>query len=132
MRRAVALHRAGQVEHLVLTGAGIGGDSALAMKEVAVRMGVSEAAIVVETESRTTRENLAFAAPLLRARGLATVALVTSDSHLGRAERVARRVAPDVVWLPVPVPDAGPASRVCGQRLAEWVKLAGYLVRGWA
>jgi hypothetical protein len=39
---------------------------------------------------------------------------------------------PEVEWVPVPVPDVGPRSRIVRARLAEWGKLALYLARGWA
>jgi uncharacterized SAM-binding protein YcdF (DUF218 family) len=72
-----------------------------------------------------------FVAPLLRARGFRRVALVTSDLHMGRAERAARRVLPEVDWVMVPVQDAG-ASSPRRARLQEWAKLLFYFARGWA
>lgn len=89
-------------------------------------------AIILEARSSTTRENLQFAAPLLRQSSLRRVALVTSRSHMGRALRTARRLVPEVEWLPVPVDDAGPPARIRKARLAEWFKLAWYWLRGWA
>jgi uncharacterized SAM-binding protein YcdF (DUF218 family) len=72
-----------------------------------------------------------FVAAVVRGRGFHRVALVTSASHMGRAERAARMVMPDVEWLAVPVPDAGPPARVYRVRLEEWLKLAHYALRGW-
>ncbi len=133
LRRAVELYREGRLRLLVLTGAGIGGDSALAMREFAARrLGVPPEAMLLEPRSTTTRENLEFAAPLLRQSGVSRVALVTSTSHMGRALRTARRLVPDLEWVPVPVDDAGPPSRIWRTRLQEWVKLAWYWLRGWA
>jgi uncharacterized SAM-binding protein YcdF (DUF218 family) len=132
VQRAVALYRAGQVGRLVTTGVGIGGDDAVQTKGVAVRLGVPSEAVLVEPASRTTRENLLFVAPLVRRERWRRIALVTSASHMGRAERVARRVLPEIEWLAVPVADAGPWSRICQQRALEWLKLAGYALRGWS
>lgn len=131
VRHAAALYAAGTFPRILLTGHGVGGDSALEMRSEAVKAGVPEEAIVLELRSTTTRENLTYAAPLVRAQGWRRIALVTSASHMGRAERAARRALPEVEWLPVPVEDAGPARRRCATRLAEWVKLAYYAVRGW-
>jgi uncharacterized SAM-binding protein YcdF (DUF218 family) len=132
LRHAVDLYRRGSIRAVVLTGAGVGGDSATTMAEVARReMAMPAAAIFVEARSRSTRENLAGAAPLLREHGYRRVALVTSASHMGRALRVARKRVPDVEWVPAAVRDAGPWARVYRVRLAEWVKLLGYALRGW-
>ena len=133
LKRAGGLYREGQVRLIVLTGAGVGGDSALAMREFAERrLDVPASAIILEARSSTTRENLEFVAPLLRQSSVRQVALVTSSSHMGRALRTARRLVPDVEWLPVPVDDAGPPARVRRTRFAEWSKLVWYWLRGWA
>lgn len=132
LRRAAALYAAGEVGALLVTGAGVGGDDALALRREAERLGVPARAIRVEPASRTTRENLVFAGAILRGEGWRRVALVTSATHMGRAERAARIALPEVVWLAVPSPEPGPWTRIYRQRLAEWVKLAGYRARGWA
>lgn len=133
-KRAVALVLAGEARYLVLTGSQrmVGGDSALSLARSALAAGVPAERVLCETESRSTRENLLLARPLLESFGLRRVALVTSRSHLLRALRTARRAAPQLEWLPVAVPDAGAPGRRARNRLAEWFKLAGYLLRGWA
>lgn len=131
IQHAAALHRAGLVRFLLVTGTGIGGDSARELAAQARKLGVAEVAIVREERSRTTRENLLNAAPLIRARGWRRVVLVTSASHMGRALRVARRVMPEVDWAPSPVRDAGSRERIYRTRLEEWSKLAWYGLRGW-
>lgn len=133
-KRAVALVLAGEARYLVLTGSQrmVGGDSALSLARSALAAGVPAERVLCETESRSTRENLLLARPLLESFGLRRVALVTSRSHLLRALRTARRAAPRVEWLPVAVPDAGDPGRRARNRLLEWLKLAGYLLRGWA
>ena len=116
---------------LVLTGTGVGGDSAVAMQHVAVEAGVPAASILLETASTTTRENLLFVAPLLEARSLRRVLLVTSESHMPRAVRVARKAVPEVTWIPEAVPDAGDAERLETVRAQERLKLLYYALKGW-
>ena len=133
LEHAVALYRQGRVPILVLTGRGIGGDSALAMRDFATsRLEVPAQVILVESRSTTTRENLVFSSELLRRNRLHAVLLVTSASHMGRALRAARRAVPDVTWTPVAVDDVGPESRVYRTRAREWLKLVWYWLRGWA
>jgi uncharacterized SAM-binding protein YcdF (DUF218 family) len=129
--RAADLYHTGAVRHILMTGVGVGGDSAYELKSVAVRLGVPSAAIRLEATSTTTRENLVRAALPIRSAGWRRVCLVTSESHMGRAWRAAARVLPEVEWILVPVPDPGPWSRILEVRLQEWVKLAWYALRGW-
>lgn len=131
VKRAAELYRSGSVSALVLTGSGVGGDSAAEMRLEALKAGVPPEAILLEERSKTTRENLLLAAPLVRAQRWRRVALVTSASHIGRAERAARRVMPDVDWVAIAVEDAGPPRRIYQTRLAEWAKLFYYAARGW-
>jgi uncharacterized SAM-binding protein YcdF (DUF218 family) len=131
LQRAVAMLREGAAAWLVLTGAGSGGDSAATMRELAVGQGILRERILAEDRATTTYENLQLAAPLLRAHAFRRVALITNASHLGRAERVARKALPEIRWVAVPVADPGPASRVYRTRLQEWAKLAWYAARGW-
>lgn len=129
--RAIELFHAKAVPKLLLTGAGVGGDSALAMREIARKRDVPDAAILLETRSRTTYENLAFAAPLIRAQGFKRVLLVTSASHMERASRTARKALPEITWLLEPVPDAGSPERQAAERRQEWLKLVYYAWKGW-
>jgi len=132
VRRAAGLYRERAVGWLLLTGAGAGGDSAAAMGALARSLGVPQARLVLEDRSRSTRENFAFAAPLIRAHGWRRVAIVTSVSHMARAKWVATKVLPDVDWVAVPVPNAGPGRRCCVRtRLTEWTKIGWYALRGW-
>ena len=132
VKRAVQLYKERRVKAIVLTGAGVGGDSAAAMRDVALLGRVPAEAIVVEAASTTTRENLVLAAPLLAARGWTRVAVVTSRSHMPRALGAARKAAPGVEWVPAAVEDAGPPDRVRRTRLQEIAKRIWYKVRGWS
>ncbi|MGC9419420.1 MAG: YdcF family protein [Rhodovulum sp.] len=68
-----------------------GGGEAAAIAAICADAGVPEARIVQETRSRNTAENIAFSAPLLAARGIGRVTLVTDYYHLPRARLLARR-----------------------------------------
>jgi uncharacterized SAM-binding protein YcdF (DUF218 family) len=129
--RAADLYVRGGAARLLVTGAGIGGDDARELGRQAVDRGVRAEDVVIEPTSTSTRENVVQAATIVRARGWRTVALVTSVSHMNRALGAARKAAPEVKWIPVPVEDAGPESRRRRARLSEWVKLAWYKARGW-
>ena len=132
VKHASGLYRAEAVQALLLTGQGIGGDSAEELRREAIAAGVPAGAIVLETASTTTRENLVFAAPLVAERGWRRIALVTSQSHLARALAAARKAMPEVEWVPAPVPDAGPPTRARRLRAEEALKHLWYKARGWA
>ena len=127
--RAAELYRAGAVPIVIVTGRGIGGDSAEGLRAECVKRGVAAGRVLMERNSTSTRENMLFVAPLVRRGGYRRVALVTSDFHMGRAEMAARKVMPEVEWVAVPVKNAGPRPRRL--RLLEWTKLAWYFARGW-
>jgi uncharacterized SAM-binding protein YcdF (DUF218 family) len=129
--RAAELQREGRVTFILTTGAGVGGDNADELARRAVERGADAARILTEPRSTTTRENFVFAIPIIRQRGWRRVALVTTRLHMFRALHTARRVAPDVEWLPVPVPDMATMPQLRRHRLAEWRKIAGYALRGW-
>jgi uncharacterized SAM-binding protein YcdF (DUF218 family) len=131
LQRAIQLFKARAVPFLILTGAGVGGDSAAEMEHIAVSQGVPKESILLETRSTTTRENLLFVAPLLRAQELKRVLLVTSESHMRRALLAAQKAVPDVTWIPDPVPDASGAGRIESVRAQEWLKLLYYALKGW-
>lgn len=132
VKYAARLVKEGHVKSMLLTGRGVGGDSAEAMRRQAIANGVPAGAIVLETASTTTRENVVFAAPLIRERGWRRIALVTSQSHLARSMAAARKAMPEVDWVPAPVPDAGPPARARRLRAEEALKHLWYKVRGWA
>ncbi|MBV5273815.1 MAG: YdcF family protein, partial [Lamprocystis purpurea] len=48
-------------------------------------LGVPERAMVLEEQSRNTRENARFSVALLRERGIGSMVLVTSALHMRRA-----------------------------------------------
>lgn len=89
---AARLYLDGAVAGLVATG-GIGRHppaEAEVARDIAVGLGVPPAAVILETRSRTTRENLASAKALLP--DGARVVIVTDAWHLPRARLIARRL----------------------------------------
>ncbi len=105
LRHAVELYRSGRVKLLVLTG-GFGPGDALAESEAgrrwAMARGVPAAAIVVENQSQTTRENFSKIKPLLTGRGIGRVLVVTDPLHMGRAMRMATDLGIDAHPTPPP------------------------------
>ena len=90
--RAAALWHGGAVGLVVPCG-GLGRHpptEAEAMRAMLLDEGVPETAILLEDRSTSTWENLAFARPLLVARGIQRVVLVSDAHHLPRAVMTAR------------------------------------------
>jgi uncharacterized SAM-binding protein YcdF (DUF218 family) len=129
--RAAELQRDGRVTFILMTGSGVGGDNAEDLARQAVARGADPACVLKELRSTTTRENLLFSIPIVRQHRWRRVALVTSRLHMFRALHTARRLMPEVEWLPVPVPDVATPSQLRRHRLTEWRKIAGYALRGW-
>lgn len=106
IRHGIALHRRGLAPTLVFTG-GFGGSGArFAESQVgrryAIRQGVDADAILIETVSRNTRENLREAAALMRARKLRTAIVVSDPLHMSRALRLCREVGIECIGSPTP------------------------------
>ena len=92
LRHAAELFEVGQVERIVVTG-GVGhGDSvaeAEAGRDWLIRAGIPADRILVESRSRTTRQNLLFTQPVLAEHGLCRVLVVSDPLHMRRAMRMA-------------------------------------------
>lgn len=74
-----------------------GAPSAATMKDELVRLGVPADRIVLEDRSRSTYENAAFVAPLLKSLRIEHTVLVTSGSHMRRAIGVLRSAGIDAI-----------------------------------
>lgn len=104
---AAWLWRNGQAPAVICTG-GFGDDvrvrrsEADGCREVLLREGVPAESIVLEEESRNTRENLHIARRLMTARGWRTAILVSDSYHMYRASRFAREAGLDMRPSPVP------------------------------
>ena len=121
VRAAVGLLHDGRAQRIVVSGRG----EARVAAALARQMGAPPEALQMETEARSTYENLAFSRPWL---GTAPFWLVSDRYHLPRALRMARRLG----LAPLPCPATArvsPARR--GLQLGrESVSVIHAVVRG--
>lgn len=131
---AIRAYREGWVRMIVLTG-NDKDPSGAPLKDFMMANGVPAAVILVESASRSTRENALFSEPLLEKIPGVRI-LLTSDYHMYRAARVFRKAGIPVV--PRPIPDAYKRGTnffnrwsAFGDLCQETVKIAYYQARGW-
>jgi uncharacterized SAM-binding protein YcdF (DUF218 family)/lysophospholipase L1-like esterase len=102
------------------------------MARLAREVGVPESAMIVETRSRTTKENADQSAPILRARGARRLVVVTDRLHMKRAAGVFRHAGFTVERVAVPVFEGhtdNVSMLIAGVR--ELSALVYYNLRGW-
>lgn len=95
IRHGLDLYQAGYAPLLIFTG-GYGGSSARfsesqVARRYALKQGVPDAAILIETASRNTAQNLVEAKRLMDQRGLHRAIIVSDPLHMARALRLSRR-----------------------------------------
>lgn len=76
------------------------------MREIALKLGFTEAEIHVDEESTNTYENIRFVKEFMEKEGLKNCLLVTSPTHMRRAYGVARKLG--IEAYPAPVGDYTP------------------------
>ena len=95
VRRGVTLLKAGTVKKLILSG-GVdiedGSSEAGVMREIALRFGADDAALLLEPRSNTTVENLEFSHRLMKQKSLQSAVIVSDPYHLPRASLIARKL----------------------------------------
>lgn len=106
IRHGIALYERGLAPRLVFTG-GFGGSGARfaesqVARRYALREGVPDDAILIETASRTTHENLVETRALLQAQGLHRIIVVSDPLHMARALRLCRELGIDALGSPTP------------------------------
>lgn len=106
IRHGIALYRGGRAPLLVFTG-GFGGNAArFAESQVgrryALREGVPDDAILIETVSRNTRDNLREAAALMRGRRITQAIVVSDPLHMARAIRLCTDAGITCLGSPTP------------------------------
>jgi uncharacterized SAM-binding protein YcdF (DUF218 family) len=105
LRHAAALQQSGRVRVIVVTGGRGPGDTlaeSKAGREWLVAAGVAPEAILVETESRTTRQNFIFALPLFAENSIGRALIVSDPLHMRRAVRMALDLGIDAHPSPTP------------------------------
>ncbi|MGH8025387.1 MAG: YdcF family protein [Pseudoxanthomonas sp.] len=105
IRHGIDLYQRGLSKHLIFTG-GFGRGARFSESQVAQRYalkhGVPPQAILIETQSRTTRQNLQQAAALMKARGFKRAIIVSDPLHMARALRLARELGIDALGSSTP------------------------------
>ena len=106
IRHGIDLYKDDRAPVLILTG-GFGGNGARfsesqVARRYALRNGVPDRAILIETVSRNTIENIGQAAALMRARKLGRAIVVSDPLHMSRALRICDDI--DIVCLGSPTP----------------------------
>ena len=92
INHAVELYRSGAVKYLIMTGGrGLGErmTEAEAGREQAIAAGVPANAILTETESRDTKQNLDNVKPIVAEHGFDRVLIVSDPLHMMRAMQIA-------------------------------------------
>jgi uncharacterized SAM-binding protein YcdF (DUF218 family) len=156
---AAQLYRRGVAPRLLLSGGsarvvgGPGPTDAENMANVLTGIGIPREALILEATSRNTRENALETWSILAAQGIERIVLVTSASHMPRAESVFRKVGFEVIpaptdflvtqrgWVYYTRPHLGiqlynmiPSSfhlERTTRALKEYVGLVVYGLRGW-
>jgi len=106
LRHGIDLYQRGLTPLVIFTG-GFGGSGARFSesqvgRRYALKAGVPASAILIETVSRTTRQNLQQAAQLMQAKGLRRAIIVSDPLHMARAMRLAREEGIDALASATP------------------------------
>ena len=105
IRHGIDLYRRGLAKHLIFTG-GFGKGARFSESQVAQRYalkhGVPRQAILIETRSRTTHQNLQQAAALMKTHGFKRAIVVSDPLHMARALRLAREAGIDALGSSTP------------------------------
>jgi len=142
---AVYLHNAGKADYILLTGGSAPGarSEAQLMADILMVMGVSPEALMLEEQSKNTRDNAVNSARILRERGMHRILLVTSAFHMPRAFALFDREQLEVVPAPTDFSQVIIKSTLPGgipgvknlyrttEALHEFVGYQVYRMRGW-
>ena len=105
INHAVELYRAGAVKYIIMTGGkGLGErvTEADAGRDQAIAAGVPPDAILTETLSRDTKENLENVRPIVAAHNIDRVLIVSDPLHMMRAMQIASDAGLDAAPSPTP------------------------------
>lgn len=103
INHAIKLYKTGDVQSLIFTG-GQGESNELAeaivAKEYAQSMGIPESAILTETQSRTTKQNLYYSKQVAATHQLSRFLIVSDPLHMKRSVLMARSLGMDAYPSP--------------------------------
>ena len=97
----------------------------MVMKDLAVRVGIGEKDIIIETASTHTYENLKKAMSLIQGNNFKTSLLVSSGTHMYRVVRVAKKLGMD--FIPAHAPNYNNYRVVTIDRIILFMRLHGNL-----
>jgi uncharacterized SAM-binding protein YcdF (DUF218 family) len=128
--RALELYQQGAATNVIISGEG----DCEGVRITLEGKGVPAAAIRLECESRTTRENAKFTVPLLRAQNAKRVVIVTSWFHSRRALHCFQHYAPEIEFISRPTTADLPRHHWPGKWerkrvLTEYIKVMYYWIR---
>ncbi len=140
VQRAVELYQ-GSFAHQIIFSSGyvhLFHETAV-MKALAVSLGIPGDHILLETESKSTHENVVNVSRLLNQNGWRSILLVSSPYHMRRASGVFARTAPSIQVIKTPVEDSPFYFRkqigmTIGQFhgiLHEYAAIIYYWFKGW-
>lgn len=105
IRHGIDLYRRGLAPRIIFTG-GFGTGARFAESQVAQRYALRQAvprdAILIETRSRTTRQNLQQASELMRRHRMQRAIIVSDPLHMARALRLAQEAGIDALGSSTP------------------------------
>src|SRR5262249_51697299 len=103
---ALRIYRAGKAARIVVSGGSpsMNATEAEQMGDLLAELGGPRSALILEIQSRTTRENAINTAAVFKEHGWRTGLLVTSVTHVPRAFAAFRRVGLDVVPVATEMP----------------------------
>ncbi len=146
VRHSARLYHAGKAPLIIVTGGLVWDGPALSEARVLQRqlraLGVPDHALLIEDDSRNTRQNALFTAELAATLGIEHVLLVTSAWHMPRAAAAFGRTALHVIAAAPSrrirgtpsifqaLPNA-PALSASTAALREYLGLVVYRLRGW-
>lgn len=110
LEKAIELYRAGYAGVILVSG-GQGTDEpiseALSMKNYLVDHGIPPEAVLMEDQSTSTRENIAYSKAIMDRHGYASAIIVTNDFHVYRGVLDARNAKIDASGAAAPTEPAG-------------------------
>lgn len=91
---AVRLYKRDYAKNILMSGGPLAWHltSAAWMKNQALSLGVPASAILLEDQSRSTKENALFSLPIIKKQGITSIMLVTSPYHARRAKWVFQKI----------------------------------------